>query len=346
MGILDDVRETIEIEREALAFISRKLDQRAVDAVELLHSCPGRIIVTGMGKAGLVGRKIAATLSSIGRPAFFLHPAEALHGDLGLVAPEDVVLALSNSGETEELIRLLPSLKRLDIAIVSLTGNLKSTIAQHSNVVVDVGVEREADPLDLAPTASTAAILAMGDALAVALLRKRGFGRDQFAVLHPGGSLGKELLWHVKDLMHVEDAVPIVQERATMRDAICEMTAKSLGAAFIVDREGRLTGVFTDGDLRRLLQRVENPLELAVADVMALKPKILREDAAASGPKTIRQDALAVEALRMMEDNAITILPVVDDRVRPFGAVHLHDLVRAGLSVRSNADRTNTSRDV
>jgi arabinose-5-phosphate isomerase len=299
-----------------------------------------------MGKAGLVGRKIAATLSSIGRPAFFLHPAEALHGDLGLVAPEDVVLALSNSGETEELIRLLPSLKRLDIAIVSLTGNLKSTIAQHSNVVVDVGVEREADPLDLAPTASTAAILAMGDALAVALLRKRGFGRDQFAVLHPGGSLGKELLWHVKDLMHVEDAVPIVQERATMRDAICEMTAKSLGAAFIVDREGRLTGVFTDGDLRRLLQRVENPLELAVADVMALKPKILREDAAASGPKTIRQDALAVEALRMMEDNAITILPVVDDRVRPFGAVHLHDLVRAGLSVRSNADRTNTSRDV
>ena len=320
MDILAEIKKAIEIEREALEFIIHKVDDQAVAVVELLYACRGRVIVTGMGKTGLIGRKIAATLASTGTPAFFLHPAEASHGDLGVVTSDDVVLAVSNSGETEEVVRLLPHLKRFQVKIISLTGDRNSTLAQHSDVVIDVAVEREADPLGVAPTASTTAVLAMGDALATALLLKRGFSKEQFAIFHPGGSLGRRLLWHVRDLMHTGDSVPVVREGVTVREAIYEMSVKRLGTTFVVNEDMRLSGIFTDGDLRRLLQRETNPLELPIADVMTRSSKMIREE------------VLAAEAVRMMEDHAISILPVVDDQFSLFGVIHLHDLVRAGLA--------------
>ena len=272
-----------------------------------------------MGKSGLIGRKIAATFSSTGISAFFLHPAEAFHGDLGLVTSEDIAIIISNSGATEEIIQLLPYFKRSKIKIISLTGNLNSVLAQYSDVVLDVSVEKEADPLGIVPTASTTALLAMGDALVSALLLKRNFSKEQFAIFHPGGSLGRKLLWRVSDLMHTGEKVPIVKEGVTIREAICEMTKKNLGVVFIVNNDSRLTGIFTDGDLRRLLERDSSPLELSIVESMMHTPKVISEN------------ALAAEAVRMMEDQAITILPVVDEKIRPFGAIHLHDLVRARL---------------
>lgn len=319
MDLLDEVKRTLHIEKQALEFITHKVDEQVVTAIELLYACEGRVIVIGMGKTGLIARKIAATLASAGTPAFFLHPAEALHGDLGIITNQDVVLIVSNSGETEEVVNLLPSLKRFGVKIISLTGNPKSTLAQHSDVVIDIAVEKEADPLELIPTSSTTAALAMGDALASALVLKRGFSKEQFAIFHPGGSLGRKLLWRVRDLMHTGDSVPIVNGRVTVREAIYEMSRKKLGATCVVNTDNQLIGIFTDGDLRRLLQRHSNPLELLISDVMTRTPK------------TIGEDALAAESLRIMEDNAITLLPVIDDQLKLFGAIQMHDLVRAGL---------------
>jgi arabinose-5-phosphate isomerase len=321
MDIKSEIRKAIRIEQDALGALIEKVDDEAVKAVLALSECKGRVIVTGMGKGGLIGRKIAATLASTGTPATFLHPAEAFHGDIGFVLPEDVVIAISNSGETEELVGLLPHLKRFGVRVIALTGKRDSTLAQHSDVVIDVGVEKEADPLNMVPTASTTAILAMGDALAAAVLLKRGFTRDEFAIFHPGGSLGKRLLWHVKDLMHAGTAVPVVGDGVTVQDGICEMTSKRLGATFVVDKAGKLVGILTDGDLRRFFQKEkENPLRSPITEAMVRRPK------------TIRETALAAEAIKRMEDHAITVLPVVDPDERPIGAIHLHDLVKSGLA--------------
>lgn len=317
--ILAEIRRTLDLERQALEAAAGRVDARMVEAVERILACRGRLVVTGMGKAGLVGRKIAATLASTGTPASYLHPAEALHGDLGVVTGDDLVLVLSHSGETDEVLRLLPHVKALGAGVLAMTGNPGSSLARHADVVIDVAVKREADPFDLVPTASTTVMLAVGDALACALLRLRGFGPEQFALVHPGGSLGRRLLLRVADLMHQGDRVPIVGHRVPLRDAIPVMSSRSLGVLFVVDDDGRLRGVFTDGDLRRLLQRNANPLDHAMEDVMTRTAR------------SIAADALAVEALRRMEDHAILVLPVLDADEHPIGALHMHDLVRAGL---------------
>lgn len=340
--ILEAMRTAIQIERDCLDAIIRRLDQSAVQAVNLIYETEGQVIVTGMGKAGLIGRKIAATLSSTGTPAFFLHPAEAIHGDLGIVSSRDVVLAVSNSGETEEIIQLLPHLKRFGVRIVALTGKPDSTLGRHSDVVVDVSVEREADPLDVAPTASTTAELAMGDALAAALVVKRGFRRDQYAIFHPGGSLGRKLLWLVQDLMHKGDDVPVADDGVRLRDAVLTMTSKRIGATFIVDPAGRLRGILTDGDLRRVFQADPNPMDRPIQEILSRLEDFRRErfrqtgrsmrEYKASEPKTVTPEMLAAEALRVMEELKITVLPVVDEENKPVGALHLHDLVKAGLA--------------
>ena len=284
------------------------------DLVELLIACKGRVVVTGMGKSGLIGRKIAATFSSTGTPSVFLHPAEAVHGDLGMLMRNDAVLAVSYGGETEEIIALLETIKRLGLRMVTLTGHPRSTIASASDIVLDVSVKEEACSLNLAPTASTTATMAMGDALAVALLERRGFSPGDFAALHPGGRLGKKLL-RAENLMHAGEAMPRVVATAKMPDVIYEMSKKGLGMTTVVDAEGRLAGILTDGDLRRLMQqRGAATLDLSVSDCVT------------RNPQTIAPGELAGSALRMMEERKITSLVVVDADRRPLGVVHLHDL--------------------
>jgi arabinose-5-phosphate isomerase len=319
-NVCAEIRRVISVEHRALGELLRKVDESAALAVEILMNCRGRIIVTGMGKAGLIARKIAATLASTGSPAVFLHPAEASHGDLGIVTVDDVLICLSNSGETDEVNQLLPLVKRFGVRIIALTGNLDSTLGRFSDVVVNTGVTEEADRLGIAPTASTTAMLAMGDAIAVALTVQRGFTREQFAQFHPGGSLGRQLLLKVSDLMHVGVAVPCVGNTATVRDATCEMTSKGLGATLVVATGGEMVGIFTDGDLRRTLQREEQPLQLPITAVMI------------GNPKAIGADALAVEALRLMQQHSINVLPVIDDLGRATGIIHLQDLIRARLA--------------
>ena len=317
-----DVRALAErvlrIEAEAILGTIPRLDERFVRAVDLLHGCTGRVIVTGMGKSGLVGRKIAATLASTGTPAFFLHPAEGVHGDIGMVARGDVVVALSNSGETDEMLAILPPLKRLGVPIVLLTGHPKSTLARQSEVVLDVSVAEEACPINLAPTSSTTAALAMGDALAMVLLDLRGLRAEDYAALHPRGTLGWRALFRVGDLMHTGEAMPVVAESAPLAEAMQEMTRKKLGMTTVVDAEGRLCGVITDGDLRRL--------HLRGGSFQALTAGA----AATRSPKTIGADDLAAKALEMME-GLITSLVVVDEALRPRGVVHLHDILRAKI---------------
>ena len=307
------------LEADAILGLVAKLDERFDRAVELLHGCRGRVIVTGMGKSGLVGRKIAATLASTGTPAYFLHPAEGVHGDVGMVARGDVVLALSNSGETDEVLAILPPLKRLGVPILLLTGNPSSTLARQAEVVLDVSVAEEACPMNLAPTSSTTAALAMGDALAMVLLELRGLRPEDYAALHPRGTLGWRALFRVSDLMHTGDAVPRVAETTPLRDAIGEMTKKRLGMTTVVDAAGRLAGVLTDGDLRRLQLR-----ETSIAGVRA-------GEAASRQPKTIRADELAAKALEVMESWMITSLVIVADDGRPAGVIHLHDILRAKI---------------
>jgi len=308
----------LRIEADAIVGLIAKLDERFDRAVELLHVCAGRVIVTGMGKSGLVGRKIAATLASTGTPAFFLHPAEGVHGDIGMVARGDVVVALSNSGETDEMLAILPPLKRLGVPIVLLTGSAKSTLARQSDVVLDVGVSEEACPINLAPTSSTTAALAMGDALAMVLLDLRGLRPDDYAALHPRGTLGWRALFRVGDLMHTGDAMPVVTESAPLAEAVQEMTRKGLGMTTVVAGDGRLAGVITDGDLRRLHLR-GGPFETLRAG-----------DIATRTPRTIGADDMATKALELMEGK-ITSLVVVDEGQRPRGVVHLHDILRAKI---------------
>jgi arabinose-5-phosphate isomerase len=316
---LEHGKRVLDIEARAIASLVDRLDDRFTQAVEILFVCSGKVVVSGMGKSGLIGQKIAATLASTGTPAFFLHPAEGIHGDLGMLARHDTVIALSNSGETEEVLKLLPFVKRLNIPVIALTGRIQSTLAKNSDVTLDVSVSEEACPMGLAPTASTTAMLAMGDALAIALLQKRGLSEEDFAQFHPGGALGRRLLLKVQDLMHHGDAVPRIQSHATVHDAILEMTTKKLGMTTVLDEDGRLLGVITDGDLRRYL---EKGLDLPAAQV---------RDLASRSPKTISPEALAARAVQIMEEFSITALVVVDERASVVGVLHLHDLLKSGI---------------
>lgn len=307
------------LEAEAILGLIPKLDARFDRAVELLRTCTGRVIVTGMGKSGLIGRKIAATLASTGTPAYFLHPAEGVHGDIGMVARGDVVLALSNSGETDEILAILPPLKRLGVPLVLLTGSPASTLARQCEVVLDVSVPEEACPMNLAPTSSTTAALAAGDALAMVLLELRGLRPEDYAALHPRGTLGWRALFRVSDLMLTGDAVPVVAEETPMREVITEITRKRKGMTTVVDADGRLVGVVTDGDLRRLHLR-DTPIDELRAGEVATRE-----------PKTIRADDLAAKALEVMERWQITSLVIMDDERRPAGLIHLHDILRAKI---------------
>ncbi len=310
-------RDTFDIETRALQHVAAHLDGRFVAAVRAVLACHGRVVVMGMGKSGHVGRKIAATLASTGTPAMFVHPAEASHGDLGMVTPGDVVLAISNSGESDELAAILPSIKRLGVVLVAMTGRPESALARHADIVLDSAVELEACPLNLAPTASTTAQMALGDALAVALLDARGFREDDFARSHPGGSLGRKLLMHVRDLMRAGADVPRVAADAPFTDMLREMTGKGLGFTAIADADGRVQGIFTDGDLRRLIERGADLRALTAADVMHPRPRL------------VRADALAVEAAGVMEQHRITSVLVVDADGRLAGALNSNDLMRA-----------------
>jgi arabinose-5-phosphate isomerase len=318
-----DVRKIAErvlrLEADAILGLIPKLDESFERAIELLRGCAGRVIVTGMGKSGLVGRKIAATLASTGTPAYFLHPAEGVHGDLGMVARGDVVIALSNSGETDEVLAILPLLKRLGVPIVLLTGNPGSALARQCEVVLDVGVPEEACPMNMAPTSSTTAALAAGDALALALLELRGLRPEDYAALHPRGALGWRALFKVADLMLTGDAIPIVPDTTPLRGVIVEMTQKRKGMTTVVDGEGQLLGVITDGDLRRLHLRGDSIEDLTAGQVASREPKV------------IRSEDLAAKALEVMETWQITSLVIVDQARRPVGLIHLHDVLRAKI---------------
>jgi len=320
---IERAKRVLRIEADAVAALIDRIDATFVQAVDMVLESKGRVVVTGMGKSGQIGKKIAATLASTGTPALFLHPAEGVHGDLGMVMRGDVVIALSNSGETEELARMLPSLKRLGIQIIALTGNKESTLAKNSDVVLDVGVKEEACPLGLAPTASTTAALAMGDALAVALLDKRGFRPEDFACFHPGGALGKRLLLRVRDLMHSGNDIPTVSENTLIKDAIFEISSKKMGVTAVLDAAGRLVGVISDGDLRRWMEKTEKTGENLLAKKAV---EIMTKN-----PKTANKDSLAAEAVAIMEKNSITCLIVADAQKKPEGVIHLHDLLKAGV---------------
>jgi arabinose-5-phosphate isomerase len=311
---LATAKRVLRIESEAIAGLMARLDERFEKAVELLYACKGRVVVTGLGKSGLIGRKIAATFASIGTPSLFLHASEALHGDLGMLTGDDVLLAISSSGETEELIELVESVKRLGIHLITLTANPRSTLGSASNIVLDIAVKEEACSLNLAPTASTAAAMAMGDALAISLLERRGFKEEDFAALHPGGRLGKKLR-RVESLMHAGEAAPRVLPTAKMPDVIYEMSRKGLGLAAVTETDGKLRGIITDGDLRRVMQkRSENVLDLTAADCMT------------RNPVTLPRSELAASALRVMEEKKITSVLVVDAEGKLEGVLHVHDL--------------------
>jgi arabinose-5-phosphate isomerase len=310
----------LKTEAEAVAALVSRLDEGFSRACELILNCDGRIVVTGMGKSGHIGNKIAATLASTGTPAFFMHPGEASHGDLGMITAQDLVIALSNSGETSEITLLLPLLKRLGIPLVALTGRPGSTLARTADIHLDVSVSKEACPLGLAPTSSTTATLAMGDALAVAVLEARGFTEQDFALSHPGGNLGRRLLLRVSDIMHSGDAIPLVNSNTTLKDTLLEMTAKGLGMAGVVDPESkRLVGIYTDGDLRRTFERMPDIKTALVRDFMT--PDCI----------TIDAERIASEALKIMHDKKINAIMVVDDDLSVQGALNMHDLLRAGV---------------
>ena len=312
-------RRALEIERDALAGLLPRVDERFAQACRLMLDCRGRVVVIGMGKSGHIGGKIAATLASTGSPAFFVHPGEASHGDLGMITRQDVVLAISYSGETAEIVTLLPLLKRLQVPMIAMTGKPASTLAQSAEVHLDVSVAMEACPLNLAPTASTTATLAMGDALAVALLEARGFTPEDFAMSHPGGSLGRRLLLKIADVMHGGARLPTVPENASLSEALLEMTRKGLGMTAVVDAAGGVVGVFTDGDLRRVLDAGVDVRSAPIREVMT------------PGGKSIGPQQLAAEAVAMMEQHKITSLLVRDEHGTLVGVVHMHDLLRAGV---------------
>jgi arabinose-5-phosphate isomerase len=312
-------KEIIRIEAEAIAALESRIDNNFAAAVEMIFNAKGRVVLTGMGKSGIIARKIAATMNSTGTPSAFLHPSDAVHGDLGMVTPDDVVICLSKSGDTTELRQLMPSFLQLGVKIISITGNINSPLSKQSNIVLDISVKEEACPYDLAPTSSTTAALVMGDALAITLLQKRNFTQEDFAMFHPGGNLGKRLLLKVESMMITGASVPVVKENVSLSDAILEISSKRLGATCIIDNSGILCGILTDGDLRRLLQRTTNIANLTIQQVMT------------KNPKTVRPDILAAQALKLMETYKITQLVVVNNEQRPVGFLHLHDLVEAGL---------------
>lgn len=317
--LIDTAQRTIQLETEAVEQLRSRIDERFVLACELILACKGRVVVVGMGKSGHIGRKIAATLASTGTPAFFVHPAEASHGDMGMITRDDVVLALSNSGTTSEIVTLLPLIKRLGLNLISMTGNPESVLAKAAAVNLDASVAVEACPLNLAPTSSTTVSLVLGDALAIALLEARGFTAEDFAFSHPGGALGRRLLLKVEHVMHTGERLPKVQLGTSLRDALLEMTRKGLGMTVVVERDGRLAGIFTDGDLRRTLDKGIDVRQSLIDDVMTARGK------------TANADMLAAEALKIMEDHKINSLVVIDDAGLPVGALNMHDLLRAGV---------------
>ena len=320
LDIVQRAKEVLRIEAMGINALGERLDDNFLRAVDLLYGCQGKVVITGMGKSGIICRKIAATLASTGTPSFFLHAGEGIHGDLGMVMRGDVIVAVSNSGETEEILQLLPHFKVNGLKLIVMTGKLDSTLAKAGDVVLDVGVKEEACPLGLTPTASTTAALAMGDALAVVLLEKKEFKEQDFALRHPGGILGRKLILKVKDLMKQGDEIPLVREETPMKEALFEITSKRLGVTGVVDGEGRLVGVITDGDLRRGLEKQRDIFSLKAAELMTRRPK------------AIAADTLAAEALAVMEQFPITSLFVLDQQgQKPIGVIHLHDIIKAGV---------------
>ena len=320
--MLEQARQVLRMEAEAVLEQVERIDEHFKAAVEMILACPGRTVITGMGKSGIIGRKMAATLASTGTPSFYLHPAEGIHGDLGVVTEGDVVIALSNSGETGEVLHILPSLRRIGAKLIAMVGNPNSTLAKNSDIVLNVGVTREACPLGLAPPSSTTAALAYGDALALALLSKRKFTASQFAVFHPGGSLGRKLLLTVEDIMHSGTENPLVKADISVQDALFVITDKGLGAVSVVDDDNKMLGVLTDGDIRRGLSKGVDFLKRPVTELMT------------ASPKTITKEKLAAQALHIMESNRpkpITVLPVVDAEKHVIGLLHMTDLVRQGV---------------
>jgi len=312
-------KEVLRIESESIKRLISRIGDDFEKAVELIYACKGRTVVTGMGKAGIIGQKISATLASTGTPSLWLHAVEAIHGDLGRVRKEDIVIIISNSGETEEILKLIPQIKKIGTKLIAMTGNIKSTLAKNSDSVLDVSIKEEACPLGLAPMASTTSMLAMGDALCAALIDKRKFKKSDFAFLHPGGSLGKQLLLKVEDVMRKSDRNPIVRESRMVKDVLLAITAKRAGSATVVDENGRVKGIFTDGDLRRHLEKDKDILKRKVKEVMTLSPK------------TLKKGRLAVEALRVLEAYKIDEIPIVDETGRAIGLVDVQDLLKAGL---------------
>jgi len=317
--VLELGRETLAIEADAIRALQARLgdDDSFVRAAQVIMACNGRVVVSGMGKSGHIGRKIAATLASTGTPAFFMHPGEAAHGDLGMVTANDVLIAISNSGESSEILDVLPAVKRLGARVIAMTGKPASRLARLADVHLDIAVEKEACPLNLAPTTSTTVTLAMGDALAVALLDARGFGEQDFALSHPGGALGRRLLTHVRDVMRSGDAIPMVAPETPLVKALLEITQKGMGMTAVVDADGRPVGVFTDGDLRRVIERMHDFSNIEIRDVMHPMPR------------RVRPEQLAVDAVAVMEEFRINQMLVVDDNDRLVGALHIHDLTRA-----------------
>ena len=311
--------KVIQIEADMIAALSSRIDQHFVDACQRLYHCQGRIVVMGIGKSGHISKKIAATFASTGSPAFFIHPSEAKHGDIGMITKDDVVLAISNSGESEELVAILPAIKRLAVPLIALTGKPRSTLAKSATVHIDVSVAKEACPLGLAPTSSTTAALVMGDALAMAVLSLRDFTVNDFALSHPGGTLGRRLLLRVSEIMHKDTSVPVVKQAEPLKNALVEMTQKKLGMTTVVDEDGILVGVFTDGDVRRAFDTQLDIQKTPIHQVMS------------THPKTINCELLAAEALHLMENNKITSLIVADQHQRPVGVIHIHDILRVGV---------------
>jgi arabinose-5-phosphate isomerase len=312
-------RAVIETEAQSILALSSRINKEFAQACQYLLDCKGRIIVMGMGKSGHISKKVAATFASTGSPAFFIHPAEAKHGDFGMITPQDVVLIMSNSGETEEILSILPFIKRLNLPLITLTGKPNSTLAMAATINIDVSVEKEACPLGLAPTSSTTAALVMGDALAISLLQKRGFTAEDFALSHPGGTLGRRLLLKVDEIMHIGDAIPTVDFDATLKTALVEMTQKKLGMTTVLGKQQELAGIFTDGDIRRAFDNNSDIHSTFISEIMTKNPKV------------IRPGMLAAEALHIMEAHKITALIVIDENKKPLGVVHMHDILRAGV---------------
>jgi arabinose-5-phosphate isomerase len=319
--ILARARRVIDIESKAIGQLADRLDEQFVRAVDLIMECQGRVIVTGIGKSGVIGQKMSATLSSTGTPSFFLHPAEAIHGDLGMVTKHDVVICLSKSGNTNEISAIIPTLTKMGVPIITITGNLRSALAEKSHVVLDVHVDEEACPNDLAPTASIAAMLAMGDALAIALLQKRGFRREDFAFFHPGGSLGRQFI-KIDDIMFTGSRMPVVPLTAKLQQIISEISTKRVGGTCVTDEQGNLAGIITDGDMRRLWSQPVNIDKLTAKDIMNADPKI------------IESGALAINAFNILDQHNIMQIIVVDEKKKPVGMIHLHDLLDAGIGAK------------